>query len=153
MSLKQKTDIDMTDSLMKDKVIEIKRSTAMTDREKTTIIVMMITELTVTDTIRVKMIEPEDQLMTLMKEEDTGRGEMNPAEDHTETSPETSPEMSQREDPTETSPGTFLGIDIDREDTLREAAAKKAGKETTGKMKTGSPTMVKGDSERVARSP
>ena len=152
MSLKQKTDIDMTDSLMKDKVIEIKRSTAMTDREKTTIIVMMITELTVTDTIRVKMIEPEDQLMTLMKEEDTDREEMSLTEDRTETNPETPSEMDQEEEPTETSLGTSLEIDTDREDIQREAAAKKTEKETTGK-KTGSPTMVKGDSERVARSP
>ena len=153
MSLKQKTDIDMTDSLMKDKVIEIKRSTAMTDREKTTIIVMMITKLTVTDTIRVKMIEPEDQLMTLMKEEDTGRGEMNPAENHTETSPETSPEMHQREDPTDTSPGTFLGIDIGTGGNLREAAALTTEEGTIMMIGTGRPATVRADSERVARSP
>ena len=153
MSLRQKTDRDMTDSLMKDKVIENKKSTVKTDREKTIITIMMITEHTVIDITIVKLIEPEEQLMILMKEEDTGRGEMNPAEDHTETSPGTFPEMSLVEDPIETSPGTFQGIDIDKEDILKEVAAKKAEREATRKMKIGRPTMVKGDSERVARSP
>ena len=130
---------------MKERVKDTKICTTMTDRE--------IVELTVTDTIRAKMIELEDQLMTLMKEEDTDREEMSLTEDHTETNPETPPEMDQEEEPTETSLGTSLEIDTDREDIQREAAAKKAEKETTGKKKTGSPTMVKGDSERVARSP
>ena len=153
MIQRQKTDRDMIDSLMKDKVIESKKNTVMTDRERTIIIIMMSTDHTVIDIIIVRLMEPEEQLMILMREEDTGRGEMNPAEDHIETSPGTFPEMSLVEDPIETSPGTFQGIDIDREDTLREVAAKKAEREATRKMKIGRPTMVKGDSERVARSP
>ena len=61
--------------------------------------------------------------------------------------------MSPTEDPQETSPGTFLGIDIDIEDSLREAAAQRVEGETTRMMRTGRPAMVKGGSERVARSP
>ena len=141
-------DPDITGSLMKEKVKETKKSTAMTDRK--------IVELSVTDTIRAKVIEKEWLLRTLMKEEDIDRGEMSPAEEYTEITQETSPEIHQERDQegksTETNQGTALETDIDKEDTLKEAVAKTVEKETTEK-KTGSPTMVKGDSERVARSP
>ena len=143
----------MIDSLMKDKVKDSNKNTVMTDRKTTNIIIMMTTEHTMIDIITVRLIEPEEMLMILMREEDTGRGEMNPAEDHTETSPGTFPEMSLVEDPIETSPGTFQGIDIDKEDFLKEVAAKKAEGEATRKMKIGRPAMVKGGSERVAWSP
>ena len=138
-------DPDITGSPMKERVKETKKSTAMTDRK--------IVELSVTDTIRAKVIEKEGLLRTLMKEEDIDREEMSPTEEHTEINPEIHQERDQEEEPTEISLGTSLETDTDREDTLREAVAKVAEKETTGKKKTGSPTMVKGDSERVARSP
>ena len=119
---------DITGSPMKERVKETKKSTAMTDRK--------IVELSVTDTIRAKVIEKEGLLRTLMKEEDIDREEMSLAED-----------------PKETSPGTFLGIDIDTEDSLREAAAQRVEGEATRMMKIGRPAMVKGGSERVAQSP
>ena len=125
-------DRDMIDSVMKDRVIDRMIDTAMTDR----MIDIMNTDTTVIDIMIDRVTDLERLMMIQRKEEDIDIEE-----------------MSQAEDPKETSPGTFLGIDIDIEDSLRIAAAQRVEGETTRMMKTGRPAMVKGDSERVTRSP
>ena len=131
-------DPDITGSPMKERVKETKKSTAMTDRK--------IVELSVTDTIRAKVIEKEGLLRTLMKEEDIDREEMSRAEEHIEINLEIPPEKNQGEEPIEIILVTSLEIETD-------SYIEKAEIDTVGKKKTGSPTMEKGDSERVARSP
>ena len=64
-------------------------------------------------------------------------------------------EMNPTEEPQETSPETFLGKDIDIEDSLREAAALiiEEGDIIIMMIGIGRPAMVRADTERVARSP
>ena len=125
-------DRDMIDSAMKDRMIDNMIDTVMTDR----VIIIMSIETIVTDIMIDRVTDPEGLLMILRKGEDIDREEMSLAED-----------------PIETSPGTFLGIDIDTEDSLREAAAQRVEGEATRMMKIRRPAMVKGGSERVAQSP
>ena len=64
-------------------------------------------------------------------------------------------EMNQTEEPLETSLETFQGIDIDIEDSQREAAALiiEEGDMITMRIGIGRPAMVRADTEKVARSP